>query len=129
MATLTEIKARYYISSGIWLIYSHFLGVKKWAAAWIAVVFIHYVLRAARFGPLKDLCMTAGIVVQLMACWEIGGSDAEVGWSWVKLMGMWSVPTVPIQDFRDVPGDSTCGRRTTPILLGNITGIFGSSGY
>ncbi|KAJ5241648.1 uncharacterized protein N7469_003239 [Penicillium citrinum] len=123
LTTINAIRARYYISSGIWLIYSHFLNVKKWAVTWVVTVLIHYGLHAARFGPMKDICMTIATAVQLMACWEIGGSDVEVGWSWVKLITMWAVPTVPIQDFRDVPGDIACGRRTTPILLGVIPGI------
>jgi hypothetical protein len=31
--------------------------------------------------------------------------------------------TVPIQDLRDVPGDTAVSRRTTPILIGDLLGM------
>ncbi|CAK49082.1 hypothetical protein An09g01610 [Aspergillus niger] len=62
------------------------------------------------------------VISQLMACWKLGGSDMHYGWRWVKLIILWILFTVPIQDFRDVPGDLAAGRRTTPILLGDIPG-------
>ncbi|RJE20249.1 hypothetical protein PHISCL_07406 [Aspergillus sclerotialis] len=127
--TTTAIKTRYYISTGLWLIYSHFLDIKKWSILWISTVYISYLLHAARFGPAKDLSMAVGIVAQLMACWEIGGSDTDVGWNWVKAIAIWLFFTVAIQDFRDVPGDRASGRRTMPILLGDIPGNFESAGY
>jgi 4-hydroxybenzoate polyprenyltransferase len=104
------------------VIYSHFLDVHKWALLWIFTVFISYFLRAANFGPFKDLSIAIGVAAQLMASWEIGGSDFEVGWSWTKIIITWVFFTVAIQDFRDVPGDRACGRSTTPILLGDILG-------
>ncbi|KAJ5793292.1 uncharacterized protein N7503_009270 [Penicillium pulvis] len=55
-----------------------------------------------------------------MACWELGGSKSEFGWPWVKIIATWVFFTAPIQDFRDVPGDKASGRRTTPMLLGDI---------
>lgn len=121
--TAAATKVRYLISTVVWLIYSYFLNVHKWSLLWISTVFISYFLHAARFGPAKDLSMALGIVAQLMACWEIGGSDVDVGWSWVKIIAIWNFFTVAIQDFRDVPGDMACGRWTMPILLGDTLGM------
>ncbi|KAJ5111652.1 hypothetical protein N7532_002187 [Penicillium argentinense] len=119
VTTATVTKTRYYISTGVWLMYSYFLGIHQWTLGWVFTVFISYPLHTARFGPAKDLSMALGTVAQLMACWEIGGSGVEVGWNWVKIISIWVFFTVSIQDFRDVPGDRACGRWTTPMLLGD----------
>jgi hypothetical protein len=42
------------------------------------------------------------------------------------MLGYWTFFTIPLQDLRDTPGDLAAGRRTTPILLGDILGMFGS---
>jgi len=121
--TVAATKARFYISTLVWIIYSYFLDVHEWTLLWVVTVYISYALHAAKFGPAKDLSMALGTIAQLMACWEIGGSDIEVGWSWVKIIALWVFFTVAIQDFRDVPGDRACGRWTMPILLGDVLGM------
>lgn len=94
-----------------------------WSLLWVVVLISLYLLHFSRIGPAKDLCIVLGVVSQLMACWKLGGSDMHYGWRWVKLIILWIFFTVPIQDFRDVPGDLAAGRRTTPILLGDIPGM------
>ena len=118
--TVTATKARFYIATLMWIIYSYFLDVYEWTMLWVVTVYISYVLHAAKFGPVKDLAIMLGTIAQLMACWEIGGSDIEVGWNWVKIIAVWLFFTVPIQDFRDVPGDRACGRWTMPMILGDV---------
>ncbi|PYH28274.1 UbiA family prenyltransferase [Aspergillus neoniger CBS 115656] len=118
--TVAAAKLRFYIASATWLLLSYILDVYIWSLLWIAVLVSHYLLRASRIGPAKDLCIVLGVTSQLMACWKLGGSDMREGWRWVKLIILWIFFTVPIQDFRDVPGDLAAGRRTTPILLGDF---------
>lgn len=121
--SVAATKVRYYVSSGLWVIYSYILNVHIWTMVWIFTVFSSYMLHTAKFGPTKDLSMALGTVAQLMACWELGGSNIELGWTWVKIIATWVFFTGSIQDFRDVPGDKACGRRTTPMLLGDIPGM------
>lgn len=120
---MAAAKLRFYLASATWLLLSYILDVYIWSLLWIAVLVLHYLLRASRIGPAKDLCIVLGVTSQLMACWMLGGSDMCDGWRWVKLIILWIFFTVPIQDFRDVPGDLAAGRRTTPILLGDFPGM------
>jgi hypothetical protein len=64
--------------------------------------------------------MGAGCIAQLMAAWAIGGSPSEMGWAWTKFITIYMCWPIPLQDLRDVPGDLAQGRRTTPILMGDI---------
>ncbi|GAA90195.1 UbiA prenyltransferase family protein [Aspergillus luchuensis IFO 4308] len=127
--TVAAAKLRFYLASAMWLLLSYILDVYIWSLLWIAVLVSHYLLRASRIGPAKDLCIVLGVTSQLMACWKLGGSDMHDGWRWVKLIILWIFFTVPIQDFRDVPGYLAAGRRTTPILLGDFPArIYASMG-
>lgn len=105
-----------------YLVYSHHVQVLSWSLLWVLTIFSSYVLHTAKFGPAKDLSMSLGTAAQLMAAWKLGGSPSELGWDWVRTVCIWVYFTVSIQDFRDVPGDRACGRRTTPILLGDTLG-------
>lgn len=107
--TLRSARIRFYISLAVWL--ADIFGSWKYTA------------NLSNFGPTKDLSITVGAVAQLIAAWHIGGSDPIVGWHWVKVLAAWMYPTIGIQDIRDVPGDLAVGRRTTVILLGDITGM------
>ena len=98
------------------------MDVQKWTLLWVATTIGHYQLGLSNFGFTKDFCMSSGTVVQLMAAWQLGGSDLEVGWSWVKIVVLEIFCSVGIQDFRDVPGDLATRRRTTPIFLGDLPG-------
>lgn len=119
----TATRLRYAFITSAWLLYSYVLQLEKWTLLWIVTVFSSYMLRLARIGPAKDCTMALGATAQLMASWEMGGSEPAVGWRWVKIIATWVFFTVSIQDIRDVPGDFASGRKTTPILLGNIPGM------
>ncbi|OJJ69742.1 hypothetical protein ASPBRDRAFT_57361 [Aspergillus brasiliensis CBS 101740] len=117
--TVAATKIRFYMACGTWLLLSYVLDLYIWSLLWIVILLFHYQLHVSRIGPAKDLSMALGVISQLMACWKLGGSDTESGWRWVKLIIVWTFFTVPIQDFRDIPGDLAAGRKTTPILLGD----------
>jgi hypothetical protein len=103
----------------LYLGYSFYLGVEKPTLLWIATTIAHNFLGFANFGPKKDGCMGAGCIAQLMAAWAIGGSEAQMGWEWIKYITLYMLWPIPLQDLRDVPGDKAVGRLTTPILMGD----------
>ncbi|GLA75078.1 hypothetical protein AtubIFM55763_006340 [Aspergillus tubingensis] len=122
--TISATKYRFYIVSATWLLLSYSLDLYIWSLLWIVVVIFLYILHASRIGPAKDFCMVLGTLSQLMACWKLGGSDSvDSAWRWVVPIMVWVFFTIPIQDFRDVPGDLASGRKTTPILLGDVPGM------
>ncbi|KAI0869510.1 hypothetical protein GGS24DRAFT_511819, partial [Hypoxylon argillaceum] len=120
--TIMSARNRYHFGLAAWLVYSYVLGAQAWTLLWLAVVFSSwkYSIGLSDFGPTKDLSISLGLIAQLMAAWQIGGSDPNVGWKWVKILAVWMYPTIGIQDIRDVPGDLAVGRKTTVILLGDV---------
>ncbi|PMD35335.1 hypothetical protein L207DRAFT_587645 [Hyaloscypha variabilis F] len=118
--TLEAAKVRWVVLTTIYLLYSYVLGVEKWTVLWILTTIAHNFLGFSNFGPTKDGCMGAGCIAQLMAAWAIGGSTSEMGWAWTKFITVYMCWPIPLQDLRDVPGDLAQGRRTTPILMGDI---------
>ncbi|KAF9020361.1 hypothetical protein BDZ89DRAFT_1103283 [Hymenopellis radicata] len=120
----TSLKAatvRYYGLLVLFFAYSYALGVKKWTLLWIAIAYAYDFLGLSNFGPTKDMCLGLGAIAQLMAAWAIGGSSPQIGWEWTKVVAMYALWTFSVQDFRDVPGDLKGGRRTTPIILGDMS--------
>jgi 4-hydroxybenzoate polyprenyltransferase len=122
-AGATSLKAariRWAVLTVLYFSYGCYLRVGVWSAMWIAISFAHNFLSFGDFGPTKDLCIGLGCVAQLTAAWLIGGAPYEVGWNWIKIIALYTLFPIPLQDLRDVPGDLAVGRRTTPILMGDM---------
>ncbi|PWY67635.1 hypothetical protein BO94DRAFT_478734 [Aspergillus sclerotioniger CBS 115572] len=118
--SLKAAKIRYWVLTALYLGFGHVLGVSEWALLWILTTIAHNPLGFSNFGPTKDLCMGLGCIAQLKAAWAIGGSPPDMGWEWIKVITLYMLWPIPLQDLRDVPGDLAAGRRTTPILLGDF---------
>ncbi|OOF98455.1 hypothetical protein ASPCADRAFT_205674 [Aspergillus carbonarius ITEM 5010] len=118
--SLRAAKIRYWVLTAMYLALGHALGVSEWALLWIVTTIAHNPLGFSNFGPTKDLCMGLGCIAQLKAAWAIGGSPPDMGWEWIKVITLYMLWPIPLQDLRDVPGDLAAGRRTTPILLGDL---------
>ena len=122
-AGATSLKAariRWAVLTVLYFSYGCYLRACVWSAMWIAISFAHNFLSFGDFGPTKDLCIGLGCVAQLTAAWLIGGAPYEVGWNWIKIIALYTLFPIPLQDLRDVPGDLAVGRRTTPILMGDM---------
>lgn len=118
--TLQSAKIRWVVLTTLYMLYSYLLGVEKWMLLWILTTIAHNFIGFSNFGPTKDGCMGAGCIAQLMAAWAIGGSSPQMGWAWTKFITVYMCWPIPLQDLRDVPGDLAQGRRTTPILMGDM---------
>lgn len=126
LTSLAAAKVRWAVLTGLYLVYSYFLGVERWTILWIATTIAHNFLGSSNWGPTKDGCMGAGCIAQLMAAWHIGGSPTDVGWQWVKYITLYMCWPIGLQDLRDVPGDKAQGRKTTPILMSDLPGMISS---
>jgi len=120
LTSLNAAKLRWVGLTSVYLLYSFLLGVEKWTVLWILTTVAHNFLGFSNFGPTKDACMGAGCIAQLMAAWTIGGAPSEMGQHWVKYIVLYMCWPIPLQDLRDVPGDKAQGRKTTPILMGDL---------
>lgn len=124
LTTLRAAQIRWAILTILNFSYGYYLGVGIWSAMWISISLAHDFLSLSNFGPTKDMCVCLGCFAQLTAAWSIGGAPYEVGWSWIKFITLYTLIPIPLQDLRDVPGDLAVGRRTTPILMGDMLCTF-----
>ncbi|RAH80417.1 hypothetical protein BO86DRAFT_410954 [Aspergillus japonicus CBS 114.51] len=118
--SVSAAKTRYWALTVMYLALGHYLDVTIWTVLWIGTTIAHNPLGFSNFGPTKDLCMGLGCIAQLKAAWAIGGAPPAMGWYWIKVITLYMLWPIPLQDLRDVPGDLAAGRRTTPILLGDF---------
>ncbi|KAH8691635.1 UbiA prenyltransferase family-domain-containing protein [Talaromyces proteolyticus] len=120
MSSLQAARIRWAVLTALYVGYGTYLGVGTWSFMWVLIAFSHNFLNLGDFGPTKDLCVGIGCVAQLTAAWLVGGSPYDIGWSWIKVIAMYVVLPISVQDLRDVPGDLAIGRRTMPIILGDL---------
>ncbi|PYH89582.1 hypothetical protein BO71DRAFT_402935 [Aspergillus ellipticus CBS 707.79] len=118
--SVSAAQIRYWTLTALYLAHGYTLGVGEWALLWVITTIAHNPLGFSNLGPTKDLCMGLGCIAQLKAAWGIGGSPPAMGWEWIKVITLYMLWPIPLQDLRDVPGDLAVGRRTTPILLGDM---------
>lgn len=118
--SLKAARIRWITLTIMFFVYACYLRVGIWSAMWIVISIAHNFLSLGDFGPTKDMCVGLGSIAQLTAAWLVGGAPYEIGWSWIKIMALYTFFPISLQDLRDVPGDLAVGRRTTPILIGDI---------
>lgn len=120
MSSLNAARVRWAVLTALYIGYGYYLNVGIWTLMWVGISIAHNFLSLGDFGPTKDLCVGIGCIAQLTAAWLIGGSPHEIGWAWIKVIAMYVIFPISVQDLRDVPGDVASGRLTMPIILGDL---------
>ena len=54
LTSLAAAKVRWVVLTGLYLVYSYFLGVERWTVLWIATTIAHNFLGFSNWGPTKD---------------------------------------------------------------------------
>lgn len=120
MSSLQAARVRWVVLTALYIVYGSYLDVGIWTIMWVSISIAHNFLSLGDFGPTKDLCVGLGCIAQLNAAWLIGGSPHDIGWTWIKVIATYVIFPISVQDLRDVPGDAAIGRRTMPIILGDL---------
>ena len=110
---------RYLIFTWIFVIYGTLLGLMPWTLLWVGITILHNFTIAGKVWFLKSgLLMALGVIAQLSAAWEMMGNGPSFEVQlWTIALATWVGICTPVQDFRDVDGDRTAGRRTFPIVF------------
>jgi hypothetical protein len=95
-------------------------GTLMWVLIWQATIIALNLLSAPRhYVIVKPLSMFVGMFVQLASSWRIAGPLDRTGFSWILIVSLSFVITLPFEDVRDMSGDREIGRRTLPLILGH----------
>ncbi|WP_052768631.1 UbiA family prenyltransferase [Streptomyces humi] len=94
------------------------LGVWVWALAWEAVTVLNNLAGGARRWLVKDAVIGSGVLLMLAPAWQMAAPLTADTWRWMLTLAVVIFLLIPVQDLRDVPGDTAAGRVTFPIAFG-----------
>lgn len=122
--TLEEAKLRWFLSMLLFPIIGWALGgwsLCRWALLWqVLIVAYNYGSLDKHWFSKNIVFITLGSVVQLAAAWQLTGPITHNAWVWIWTVALIFGVTLQLQDLRDVEGDRLLGRRTFPIVFGDI---------
>jgi 4-hydroxybenzoate polyprenyltransferase len=104
--------------SGALLLVGLWLGIFPWALLWVATYLLLNFYGHRHWFLKNSLPMSVGALAMLGAAWELVLPLTTLGWQTALTIAGFVALTSPIQDFRDVAGDRTMGRKTLPISIG-----------
>ena len=106
---------------------THFLGAGDFSLMSLLLTWLyndlegaddHYVIRNL-INALGLVCWSAGTTI--VACGKDQHQLNPMGYYWLKIEAAIVFTTLQVQDLRDQEGDQVRGRRTAPIVLGDVT--------
>lgn len=111
---------RWLIAMFLFTIIGWWLNVLEWAILWEIVILLHNFLGWSKHWVGKNILMSAGILVQLAAAWQIVTPITPIAWKWIFIFAGLIFPLVSVQDLRDIKGDLVNNRKTFPIVFGEM---------
>jgi 4-hydroxybenzoate polyprenyltransferase len=64
--------------------------------------------------------MAIGVIAGLAPAWELVAPLTPDAWRWIIFLACVILPLIATQDLRDTAGDRAIGRRTFPIVFGEL---------
>lgn len=105
---------------------THFLGAKEFSLLSLLLTWLYNDLGGADENYLiRNLINSVGLVcgsagTTIVACGKDEHQLNAMGYYWLKVEAAIVFTTLQVQDLRDQKGDQARGRRTAPILLGDV---------
>ncbi|MFK7797411.1 MAG: UbiA family prenyltransferase [Aureispira sp.] len=121
LVSLDEANVRYVVLVLAYLTLGTLLNVFWWTILWVLVTYFHNVQGWDKKWATKNiLAMGLGVLSMLGAAWCIIGNLTITSYTWIIAIALWIGFTSAIQDFRDQEGDALNGRKTLPLLVGDV---------
>jgi 4-hydroxybenzoate polyprenyltransferase len=94
------------------------LGVWPWALIWQVLTLLHNLARGARNWVVKDFVIAAGVPLMLGPAWQMVAPLTAETWRWIWALAIPIFLLIPVQDLRDIRGDTADQRTTFPVAFG-----------
>ncbi|KAF6824768.1 hypothetical protein CMUS01_10100 [Colletotrichum musicola] len=120
--TIEAAQKWYYVATALLLVVSLLLGGFPEAVVFMAETWVYdYVGASSWWGKniINALFYSTGQLGATRVAAMNSSSMTRAGYEWCALLGLNTLTTVQIQDFRDMEGDAVRGRRTVPLALGD----------
>ncbi|MFG2291490.1 UbiA family prenyltransferase [Streptomyces sp. NPDC048595] len=106
------------------------LGVWQWALLWEAMTLLHNLAGGARRWVVKDLVIGLGVLPMLGPAWQMVAPLTAESWRWMLALAIPIILLIPVQDLRDLRGDTAVERVTFPTAFGEpFARAFLSAGF
>ncbi|MFJ5953955.1 UbiA family prenyltransferase [Streptomyces noursei] len=106
------------------------LGVWEWALIWEAMTVLHNLAGGARRWVVKDLVIGFGALPMLGPAWQMVAPLTAESWRWMLALAVPIFLLIPVQDLRDLRGDTASERVTFPTAFGEpFARAFLSAGF
>jgi len=96
------------------------LGCVQWALLWLLSLSINNLTPLGKRWITKHVNITVGTFAMMGAAWQIVAPHDELSMAWTVVTALIVFWMITVQDLRDIQGDMQIGRRTLPIVLGEI---------
>ena len=111
---------RWAVAMGLFTLLGWYLKVLEWTLLWQVTLVLHNFGRLSHHYWTKNWVMTIGTIAQLAAAWQMVRPITPMAWTWILVPALTFLTHVSLQDLRDVDGDRLIGRRTFPIVFGDL---------
>ncbi|MDZ8186422.1 MAG: UbiA family prenyltransferase [Nostoc sp. ChiSLP02] len=121
MVSYRGAQVRFAIAIILLIAFGAYLEILEWACLGLFCVIVHDCLGLSHHWLTKNLFIAGGIFSIFAAAWQMVTPLTAIAWEWIGfLAGVWLV-LAHIQDLRDMEGDRTVGRKTFPLVFGEMT--------
>jgi 4-hydroxybenzoate polyprenyltransferase len=121
LITPEAAQIRWYIAMGLFSLFGLLTGTIGWALTWQVGCILYEYFGGARHWYFKTFLGGIGVTSEVGAAWQLAHVEIpNVTWTWIAVLGIYLTTLMAVQDFRDMEGDRVLGRKTMPLVFGEM---------
>jgi 4-hydroxybenzoate polyprenyltransferase len=121
LVTIEQAQTRRYVAMVLFSLFGLFTGTLGWALTWQIGCILYEYCGGARHWYFKTFLGGIGVTSEVGAAWQLAQREIPaVTWTWIAVIGLYLIVLLAVQDFRDMVGDRALGRKTMPLLFGEM---------
>jgi 4-hydroxybenzoate polyprenyltransferase len=121
LLTIAQAQRRWYIAMVLFSLFGLITGTLGWALTWQIGCILYEYFGGARHWYFKTFLGGIGVTSEVGAAWQLAQREIPpVTWTWIAIVGLYLIVLLAVQDFRDMVGDRALGRKTMPLLFGEM---------
>jgi 4-hydroxybenzoate polyprenyltransferase len=121
LITPEAAKTRWHVAMVLFSLFGLLTGTIGWALTWQIGCILYEYFGGAKHWYFKTFLGGIGVTSEVGAAWQLAQREIPpVAWTWIAIVGLYLITLMAVQDFRDMAGDRALGRRTMPLLFGEV---------
>jgi 4-hydroxybenzoate polyprenyltransferase len=121
LITPEAARIRWYVAMVLFSLFGWLTGTIGWALTWQIGCILYEYFGGAKHWYFKTFLGGIGVTSEVGAAWQLAQREIPpVAWTWIAIVGLYLITLMAVQDFRDMAGDRALGRKTMPLLFGEV---------